>query len=513
MRLRRPTGTGRDRHDARRREVWAERCTELARALGVPAPAATPASTAELAATLSRVVDAADRRQVWLALAVLTGRLPEETSVVEVARAAEFHGAAPLAEAVERLTGPDALAWRVRVGGGVLVDVAHTVSTPLMTGIQRVARETARRWLDRPGVTPVSWTPGFGSLRELTPAELELLVGGRAAAGELAPGPDDLLTVVVPWDATYLVPELGAEPGRTAALLGLARFSGNRTGSIGFDLVPITTAETTQLGFASVFARNLAAVRYFDRVAAISGAAATEYRGWRSMLAAVGLAGPRIRPVSLPVHAADPTAADTESARTGFLVGDLPLVLVVGSHEPRKNHLAVLHAAELLWREGLRFSLSFVGGNAWGSDDFQALLAALVRAGRPVDSRRGLSDGELWAAYRLARFTVFPSLNEGFGLPVAESLAVGTPVVTSGFGSMAELAADGGALVADPRDDHSLADAMRRLLTDDAELARLRTEAAARPRRDWDAYADEAWRWLAERDGTDEDGGRGAAEA
>lgn len=477
-------------------EAWSVRAVELARALGATEPAHAVGDVEGLADVLGRLLDPTDRSHVWLALSVLTGLLPDEPAVVETARAGEFGGARPLAAAVARLSTPESLRWRVRVADGTVVDVAHTVSTPLMTGIQRVARETARRWVDRPGTAPVSWTPGFGSMRELTAAEHELLVSGRAAADELAPGEDDVLVVVVPWRATYLVPELGAEPGRTSALLALARFSGNRTGSIGFDLVPITTAETTQLGFAAVFARNLAATRYFDRVAAISGAACTEYRGWRAMLAAIGLPGPAIRSVPLPVHAPAADEQDVALARQNFVVGDLPLVLVVGSHEPRKNHLAVLHAAELLWREGHRFSLSFVGGNAWGSDAFQALLAELVRAGRPVESRRGVSDGELWAAYREARFTVFPSLNEGFGLPVAESLAVGTPVVTSDFGSMLELAEDGGALTVDPRDDHALAGAMRRLLVDDAEHARLADLARARPARDWTRYADESWDWL-----------------
>ena len=72
-----------------------------------------------------------------------------------------------------------------------------------------------------------------------------------------------------------------------------------------------------------------------------------------------------------------------------------------------------------------------------------------------------------------------------------ESLAAGTPVITSRFGSMAELAEGGGALTVDPRDDHDLRDAMRALLTDDALHLRLREEAAARPPRTWDTYAAE----------------------
>ena len=216
------------------------------------------------------------------------------------------------------------------------------------------------------------------------------------------------------------------------------------------------------------------------------------------MLSAIGVSGPLIEPVQLPVEVADPPPADIEAARARFLVGRLPLVLVVGSHEPRKNHLAVLHAAELSWREGIEFSLSFVGGNSWGSDSFSRRLADLQRAGRLVDSESRLSDGRLWSVYRLARFTVFPSLNEGFGLPVAESLAAGTPAITSNFGSMLEIAADGGALTVDPHDDHAIAAAMRTLLADDVVHEQLCAQARDRPVRTWDDYAREVWHLLVE---------------
>jgi glycosyltransferase involved in cell wall biosynthesis len=172
------------------------------------------------------------------------------------------------------------------------------------------------------------------------------------------------------------------------------------------------------------------------------------------------------------------------------------MVLCVGTHEPRKNHLAVLHAAEVLWRRGLRFSLTFVGGHSWNSQRFDEGLAQLRAAGRPVDNLSGVSDDELWAAYRVSHCVVFPSLNEGFGLPVAEALACGTPVVTSAFGSMAEIAAGGGAVLVDPRDDASLVDGLQRVLTDREEYAALRAAAAARPSRTWDQYAEETWALL-----------------
>jgi glycosyltransferase involved in cell wall biosynthesis len=177
-----------------------------------------------------------------------------------------------------------------------------------------------------------------------------------------------------------------------------------------------------------------------------------------------------------------------------------PVVLVVGSHEPRKNHLAVLHAAEALWQDGIDFTLTLVGASAWHAEAYEAELDRLQELGRRIQSLRGLSDELLWAAYRIAHCTVFPSLNEGFGLPVAESLAAGTPVITSDFGSMRDIVmVDGrplGGLLVDPRDDASIADALRDLLTDRALHARLKEEASNRPVRTWDDYAAELWDYL-----------------
>src|SRR5690606_26125231 len=157
---------------------------------------------------------------------------------------------------------------------------------------------------------------------------------------------------------------------------------------------------------------------------------------------------------------------------------------------------ALLHAAELLWREGLDFDLTFVGGRGWDTAELDALVTKLIRGGRPVTKVGSVTDDELWAMYRDASFTVFPSLHEGFGLPVAESLACGTPVVTTGYGSTAEIARRGGCLLVDPRDDHDIRDAVRRLLTDPELLADLTDQARSSEGRTWDTYAGELWGYL-----------------
>ena len=172
------------------------------------------------------------------------------------------------------------------------------------------------------------------------------------------------------------------------------------------------------------------------------------------------------------------------------------MVLVVGSHEPRKNHMPVVLAAERLWREGRHFRLVFLGGHGWHAERFHEMAEQLRQAGRHLDVLRDQPEDVLFAAYRLARFTVFPSLAEGFGLPIVEALLSGTPVITSNYGSMAEAAAGGGALLVDPRDPAAIEAAMRRLLTDDALLAQLRQQAQALRWKTWDGYARETWDFL-----------------
>lgn len=462
-------------------------------------------------ATLGRVLDAtgrttdepgvlgllagADDETAWLALAVLSAQLPTAADVVDARRAAQLRGPGEILAAARGLT---TVASTVRdvvvVTDRTLVDIGDLVLSPLATGIQRVARNVGTAWRTTRDFDAVAWTADHDALRLVDERTRDAALDGRPHPVEVvAPGTARPETVVVPWRCTYVLPELAVQPRRCAALQALARFSPTRCGLIGFDCVPLTSAETSAHGFAAVFALNLAAAAEFDVVATISGAAATEYEGWREMISGAGLAGPRIEPLLLPAHAPLPTDEDLADARERFVVAGMPMVLCVGSHEPRKNHLAVLHAAELLWRRGVRFSLTFVGGASWNSDEFTRRLAELQALGRPVESVRRLSDPMLWAAYRLARCTLFPSINEGFGLPVAESLAAGTPAITSGFGSMREIAQDGGALLVDPRDDHDLADALGRVLQDDALHAQLVAQARRRRPTTWGEYADDLW--------------------
>jgi glycosyltransferase involved in cell wall biosynthesis len=447
-------------------------------------PGVTPASGA--AAGRRQLAEAhprLDAPAAWLVHAVLGPGLPTAHEVETLMRASRHQGTDAAVRALMRRGGRGPV--RV-VTDAVLVDVGDTAGSSLMTGVQRVAREVAERWSEKAGVQLVVWST---SRRRLLPIEASRF-RSRRSGGAGVP--------IVPWNSRYVLPESVNEPARSLRIHALAAYSGSASAMIGHDAIPLTTAETTGPGMPGVFAKYLAAAARMQTVAATSTASATEFTGWRRMLGAVGLPGPAIATVPLPVTPLVPQPAGENAARALFSPDDIPLVLCVGSHEPRKNHLAVLHAAELRWRAGDTFRLVFVGSAGWAGDGALAAIEAARAAGRPVAALSGVDDGLLAWGYRLARLTVFPSLNEGFGLPVAESLAAGTPVVTSDFGSMAELGEGKGGLLVDPFDEPALAAAIGTLLNDNTEHARLRAQATAGPTRDWDDYARELWELIVE---------------
>lgn len=433
----------------------------------------------------------------WLLYVVVTGVFPTTNELRRMRRRLElvrpeFLHRVPL-EAGSRV--PDGFARGAHeldiVSGTVVADVDFCAKHAHNTGIQRVVRQTMARWhRDGLELLPVAWDDYGDAMRRLSPVELQRVVnyGGPGQDRETGPQP---LRLVVPFDCTVLVMEVPSAM-HCAPLEALAEFSGNRVGLIGYDAIPVVSAETVPPAESNRFVDYLSLVKHSDRVVGISEAATEEFAGFARAVAAQGLEGPETSTVALPVDIPDAAFDRPE------LAGD-PQILVVGSHEPRKNHDAILYAAEVLWREGLKFSLTFIGsGSVANARDFDRKVGVLEGRGRAIEVLRRAKDAELLERFSKAAFTVFPSLHEGYGLPVAESLALGVPVITTAYGSTAEIAADGGCLVVDPRDDDQLVDAMRRLLTEPELVASLRREIAERPSRTWDDYATELWDELAQ---------------
>ena len=148
-------------------------------------------------------------------------------------------------------------------------------------------------------------------------------------------------------------------------------------------------------------------------------------------------------------------------------------ILYVGGIDPRKNAVTLLEAFYLMSRSGGRKLV--MAGNIAEQDEYPVIDATIRSRGleNRVKFTGHVSDCDLPALYSGASLTVFPSLYEGFGLPVLESLACGTPVVTSNSSSIPEVAGDL-AVFTDVKDAKSLASAMENALNDKALSERVR---------------------------------------
>ena len=150
-------------------------------------------------------------------------------------------------------------------------------------------------------------------------------------------------------------------------------------------------------------------------------------------------------------------------------------LLVVATLEPRKNLARLVRAyAALPTATKARHPLVIVGGRGWLNHELEQTIAPLEASG--IVRRLGyVGENELPQIYAGAHAFAFPSLYEGFGLPVLEAMASGVPVLTSNVSSLPEIAGDA-ALLVDPTDEESLRLGLARVLDDSA----WRTNASAR---------------------------------
>jgi len=475
------------------REALRDRLVAVAPALlGEPHEAADtddPAALADLLGALCSAVRQSGRSdELWLLMVAVSGCFPDQAQLSGLVR--DLRGADE-AGAVDRILQHCGV-WTIRfrsqlrrlevVSGEAVVFLDFASRSAANLGVQRITRETIGHWPAERPMRLAALTdegPGFRALTDEEQTRVQVGRPGRPPRG--SGDRDAAVTLVVPWQTTVFVPEVPGTQG-SVTVGTLARYSGNRTVAFGYDTVPASSGLHVDWLERLVFNHYLTMLKYVDVIVTISDAAAEEFGGFAQALDAQGLRAPQIVRLGLPIQQLPSDSVDRDDQ-------PLPLVLAVGSNLPRKNHLAVVYAAELLWREGLQFRLAILGGV--GDKNYTAVAdaaAALTGQGRDIVLRHNVSEAELAREYRSARFSVFLSLHDS-GLPVAESFAYGTPVLASDFGGPAQIAAAGGALLVDPRDDDAITAALRSLIVDDALLERLRGEIATRDDPSWTDYA------------------------
>lgn len=370
--------------------------------------------------------------------------------------------------------------------------VHHTGDYDGNTGVQRVVRNLAAALTEHgDDLVPVRWCTEREAIvraEERWLAGLARYGGPRVPASEEAGTPLHLAAADAgQLDGAWLllpeVPHVGGGGGPNLPVaLDYARFHGMRTAAIFYDIIPLRRDGYEAM--AEEHARYARALVAADLILAISRHSAEDLRSWWAEQGYDPVRLPRVVPLPLPAEmrgvARVSAASDPPAPPVRFLA--------VGTVEPRKNQVAAMRAFARLCarRPDLDLYFDVVGGvHEAVAADVHAIAARQPR----IQLHHYLSDDAVRAMTAAAHATVFVSLEEGYGLPIAESLWLGRPCLCSDHGSMAEIAADGGCLTVPAADGDALERGFERLADDTALRLRLSREACSRPLETWADYA------------------------
>jgi glycosyltransferase involved in cell wall biosynthesis len=258
------------------------------------------------------------------------------------------------------------------------------------------------------------------------------------------------------------------------------RASPCRLAAIFHDAIPLTHSHITWPQSVARHPGYMKQLTRFDRVWAVSQASREALLGfwrWQGIERA-----PAVETLAL--------GADFDAQSRSRVPARPPLparLLCLGILEPRKNQSFLLDVCETLWAEGLSFELHLVGRmNPHFGKPIVARIDVLRRTRRKqLYFHRAASDAAVAELFSQARATVFPTIAEGCGLPLLESLWRGVPCVCSDLQVLRENADAGGCLAVRANDHAAWATALRRVLTDEALVERLSVEAETRPLPIW----------------------------
>ena len=377
--------------------------------------------------------------------------------------------------------------------------VDHTSSYEGNSGVQRVVRCLARE-LRQSGedVVFVKWNEDFQALARCGGTELELLArfdGPDAVAQEHADVPLHLNGVDLkttdnggdPANGWLIVPEVthfsrnGAEV--TPALIAYAHYYGLRIAFIFYDLIPIRLQGYEDIRDAH--RQYVEQIALGDLIIPISAHSGEDLRSYYvNDLKLPPHEIPQIHPVPLGEDFVNRPRAETVGERE-----DGPLsIMCVGTIEPRKNQVMLLEAFNAVCRRhpDLDVTLNLIGHT---HPKVAGAVDKLVKANPLVRRHPYLSDEEVVGLYKECAFSAFPSVEEGYGLPIIESLWFGKPCLCAEFGSMREIAKAGGCLTVDTRSPKALERGLERMILDRDLRLRLAQDALDRPLRTWADYA------------------------
>jgi glycosyltransferase involved in cell wall biosynthesis len=382
----------------------------------------------------------------------------------------------------------------------IYVDVTGACRLPLQTGIPRTTRELYRLLKGAlTDVQPVAWQPFAASYTHLSQRSEVLINTPFDEWRSLRKMPSDSTLPILSSAFVDLVrsfpPAIGGECfcARGSTLLITSIFPDNRLEyllklkgkqgrriAIFHDAIPLL--DSAVKGW--IRGRHVKALKVFGGMDAVICVSEASESTLKKLWSDHGMAPAKthILPWPVPLHGSRPSLGEPPAG--------VPSILCVGRLKRLKNQTVLLDASEILWKEGIEFSLDLVGCEDVPAESRQILnrIEQLKREGRVIRWHGHVSDKDLQQCYRDTVFTVFPSLEEGMGLPIVESLWHGRPVICGLDEPMVSVGKGPGCLHADMRSAAELAHVMRGLLKDRAWTTQLAREAHQRTLRTWDDY-------------------------
>lgn len=337
----------------------------------------------------------------------------------------------------------------------LLIDVSYITNVDHGTGIQRVVRRVTEKLLEvgkgrrfaRVDLVAAQG-PDWSELRHVAQ------IGGAAGDLVLPRTGDTLLMLDAAWEA---YPHL-------VSRLDLTRVHGGRVITAIYDIIPLRCPELMADTLPPIFERWFrSAIVSSDALICISKAVAEDVAAFICENDIPRRDGLRIGWWHLGSDLSSRLEETPSTEVKVFTSGEVKTFLMVGTVEPRKRHAAALDAIEQLWDRGREAKLMILGREGWNVADLIRRMREHPEAGKRLLWKAEASDADLDHAYSHAAALIFPSLSEGYGLPIVEAARLGLGTIASDIPVLREVGGKGTIYV--PVDDlEALSHAMANVL-------------------------------------------------
>jgi len=470
---------------------------------------------------------------------VLSGSLPIRDDLISLRWGYQQNGAIGAGEAYEKLqkefVEDSKISFVNLEPGSICIDISHTINYPFNTGIQRVIRQLGANLLSNPRVNWVVWNENHQVWqlldKKIVSEKLPFRQNVESSSVEKKNGRIAKVLIAAFWHGLfssyrYLISNSGREQALKTSLLTRSikffrnRHLNNSTGgnylsesiqvpllynqtllivepiqgerivsrllyfrNIGnlsvlvYDLLPISNPEFFASSSIQTFPNYLNLLSKATNIVTISEFTLNQVKKYTSVDI-----NRKMKSIHLPIGFSEFLEDKSKGATP-------PKFLCVGSIEPRKNHLSILRAAEDCWQKGFEFQLVLAGGQGWNNGSVIEYCKELKIRNRALRIINDASDSALLDLYCEAFAYISVPWIEGFGLPLAEAMSTGKPVIASDIGSHREFGQKDNVFFVGPDDVRGIANLMSELLR--AHIGGAQNGEAPRRSYSWAEYSEE----------------------